>query len=195
MENKESILIEKERPANPVFYRDKGSLLLEIEPDESSIAAIQGVAGSEGLSRKNKFHITLIGRETGEIILEKIKNLSPEEQERILSEIEVLSRKFDWKYSLGNEYYFISKTYQESGDKAKEERKSIIQLIEFPNLAPFYDELNKLLGTNFDLPFPHVTLFSTSTREDMKLRGIGLYSKFQFESLNPKKIIPITESN
>ena len=48
--------------------------------------------------------------------------------------------------------------------------------------------VNQLLEKQFETPLPHITLYTTSTREDKKLRGIGIYSKKQFEELCPKRI-------
>ncbi|MEX0877913.1 MAG: hypothetical protein WDZ40_03585 [Candidatus Spechtbacterales bacterium] len=45
-----------------------------------------------------------------------------------------------------------------------------------------------ILGLDLEVPLPHITLFTTSTREENQLRGIGVYSKEQFEDLSPEKI-------
>ena len=70
----------------------------------------------------------------------------------------------------------------------EEKRRSIVQLVTMPDLAPFYAKLNRLLDSHFDLPFPHITLFATSTREDKRLRGIGIYSEAQFHTTHPQEI-------
>lgn len=101
-----------------------------------------------------------------------------------MTAIQELSKKFNWNFAFKKESYFITKHYSED----KEERRSIIQLVSLPNLDPFYKKLNKLLGTKFDTPFPHITPFTNSTNKGKKLRGIGIYSKKQFRALNPIKI-------
>ena len=55
-------------------------------------------------------------------------------------------------------------------------------------LNDFYKQLNILLKETFDEPLPHITLYTTSTREDKRLRGIGIYSQKQLEKLDPQQI-------
>src|SRR3989338_1160196 len=176
-----------------IFNKEKVTLLLTVNAEESAFYDVEKVAKRKGLFRRKDFHITLIGRATGETIIKKITVTDSEEEDRILSTIQELSGKFNWTYSPQKEYYFISKSYSEP-DLEEEERQSIIQLVTLPNLVPFYKRLNQFLGTNFDIPFPHITLFTNSTREDKKMRGIDLYSEKEFYSLKPTKIEPITKN-
>src|SRR3989344_8516872 len=170
-----------------IFNKEKVTLLLAVNVEESAFHDVEKAAKQKRLLKKEEFHITIIGKETGETIIEKIKNTSPAKQEDILSKSQEASGSFNWDYSFQKKYYFISKKYVEPGQE-KEERQSIIQLVTLPYLVPFYKRLNQFLGTNFDIPFPHITLFTNSTREDKKLRGIGLYSEKEFHALNPIKI-------
>src|SRR3989344_1196592 len=169
------------------FDREKVTLLLNINAQGSAFHDVEKVAKQKGLSRKREFHITLIGSATGEAIIEKISGSDYKINEKTLSKIQELSKKFNWEFSFQKEYYFISKSYSEPGQE-NERRQSIIQAIELPNLIVFYKKLNQRLGTNFDTPFPHITLFTNSTRKDKKLWGIGLYSEKEFYSLKPVKI-------
>ena len=181
-------MVKKILANNLIFDREKATLLLSISAEDYAFHDVEKFAKQKKLLRKKEFHITLIGRETGETITEKIKNASSAEQEKILSKIQETSAGFSWNYSFLKEYYFISKTYYE--DKENEERQSVIQLFSLPDLIPFYKRLNHILGNIFEIPFPHLTLFTNSTREDKKLRGIGIYSEKQFYSLKPMKIEP-----
>ena len=170
------------------FDRHKITLLLDILLKDSDVDVVKDIAEKEGLSRKIDFHITLIGSKTGQAILEKLSKLPEEEKEKVILSIEALANDFDWSYELIPEYYSISKKHK-SGDEGGEElRKSIIQPIALPDLALFYEKLNELIGSDFDIPFPHMTLFTTSTNEVTKLRGIGIYSEKEFEALNPERL-------
>lgn len=178
----------KEVTKNLSFDRDKATLLLDITLESLPFDSLRKLIEKEGLFQKNEFHITIIGSESGEVILEKISELSLEEQDKLLSRIENLSKSFDWYYNFLPDYYFISKDYREEGSEAVETRKSIIQVLELPDLKLFYEQLNDLLGTEFSIPFAHVTLYTTSTNKETKLRGIGIYSAEQLQTLNPVKI-------
>lgn len=170
------------------FNRDNATLLLDVVPESVSFESLREIAVKEGLSQKTEFHITLIGRETGEIIVEKLSGLPPEERDILLLRIEDLAKSFTWSHTFSSEYYLISKEYEGKDGEGVETRKSIIQTLLLPDLEAFYSQLNHLLGTAFNIPFPHITLFTTSTNEETKLRGIGIYSEEQLKTLNPVKI-------
>ncbi|MDD2566336.1 MAG: hypothetical protein PHZ26_04585 [Candidatus Gracilibacteria bacterium] len=175
------------------FYQEISTLLLNIESVVSSPENIQYEAKKYGLLSKNEFHSTIIGSEIGVKILAHIEHLSIEEKDNIFGQIKTLNNSINWGVTLQNEFYFIQKTYNylvpgSNGETIPEIRKSIIQIIEIKELIEFYKELNTLLDTDFEIPFPHITLFTTSNNENNKLRGIGIYSKEQFEELNPKRI-------
>lgn len=156
------------------FNIEKITLLLNIEADDSISDKLKEKAVGKNLLPKKEFHITLIGRATGEI-LKTIPDSS--------SKIEEIYKKFNWNFETRDEFYFIEKQYSD-----EEKRSSIIQIIELPNLKEFYKDLNNSFETNFEVPFPHITLFTNSTKEENKLLGIGIYSEDQFKSLNPEKI-------
>jgi hypothetical protein len=178
--------IEVERHLN--FNRIKATLLMDVVPENSSFESLRKFAEKEGLSQKKEFHITIIGSETGAVIIEKISSMLPEERDEFLTRIENFSKRFTWCHFFLPEYYLISKEYGEGGSEVVETRKSVIQNLKLPDLEKFYENLNELLEIKFSTPFPHVTLFTTSTNEEKKLRGIGIYSKEQLKTLNPIKI-------
>lgn len=169
------------------FSYDKCSLLLNVDAEDLLTDTFESFAQINNLNKKEEFHITIIGRETGENILEMVSSLPVDDKKILLAKIDNLSREFDWSYTPNDEYYEISKKYDTAD--GEEIRRSLIQIIEIPDLKAFYENLNILLGTDFKLPLPHVTLFTTSSIETMRLRGIGLYSVEQFQSLSPNRIV------
>jgi|SRR3989344_6721116 len=167
-----------------IFNEEEFCLLLDVIQEESTLHDLEKIAKQKKLLRKKEFHITLIGKKTGEALLEKAMNSS-----KIASEIQELVNNLDWKYFLQKEYYFISKKYSEPNQE-KEERQSIIQIVRLPDLVPFYKKLNQMFGTKIKVPFPHLTLFTNSTNKEKKLRGIGIYSEKEFYDLKPVKFTP-----
>lgn len=170
------------------FNKEKITLLLDVKAEVSSLDKVSSEALSRGLTKKNEFHITLIGNSVGEVIKEKISKLSISEQEKKLTQIEIFVNEFSWNCTPKGEYYFISKTYPKTEGFEEETRRAIIELIDLDDAHTFYIKLNELLGTNFKTPFPHVTLFTTSTREDKLLYGIGISNEDDFRLLNPERI-------
>jgi hypothetical protein len=173
----------KKQNENLKFNRGIDTLLLGITPNKFTLENLKLLAEEKGLTQKSEFHATIIGSDTGDVIKEKLQILSPDEKTKLVQVIEELANEFNWSYTPLDEYYLISKIYEE-----QEKRSSLIQVIDLPDLTSYYLKLNELLGTTFSLPFPHITLFTTSTKEEKKLRGIGIYSKDQLSELNAEKI-------
>lgn len=179
-----------ERESHLTFRKETTTILLHAEPEVASFEEVRSVAQKEGLTQKEEFHITIIGRETGEAIAKIVSSKTPEEGSELLRQIEDLSKRYAWSNHYLPDYYFIRKDYNEEGAENVETRKSIIQTVSLPDLEAFYRELNALLGTDFSIPFPHVTLFAASTNEENNVRGIGLYSEKQLQALQPVRIEP-----
>jgi hypothetical protein len=146
------------------------------------------IAEREGLHLKTEQHITVIGSVTGKVICSELCGQASLTKSECIRAVEEIAFEFRWSFSLQEKYYLISKVYQPSENGLREERRSIIQLVTLPDLAPFYAKLNRLLASHFDLPFPHITWFTTSTTEYKRLRGIGIYSKAQFYTMHPREI-------
>ncbi len=157
---------------NLIFDENKKTVLLHIKKEDLDLAIVRNFAPAESLFPKQEFHITIIGRETGEIILKE--NLDFEK-------IKELVKGTDWNFGLTQEYFYITKQYPEN-----EKRESIIQVVELPGLSDFYIKLNDSTGHNFSFPFPHVTLYTSSTKEENRFRGIGIYSKAEMEHLSTR---------
>lgn len=166
------------------FNNETLTLLLSIEPQDSSLTNLQDLAQTIGLARKKEFHATLIGTKTGEAIAQILKGLKYQKRIDRISLITEWANLFDWNYTNSRDYHLISCPYEKG-----EVRTSLIQEIRLPDLAKFYKGLNKLLKTNLTLPFPHITLFTSSTNKSKKLRGIGIYSKRHFRTLKQIRII------
>ncbi len=172
------------------FDKEDVTLLLALGGEKQTPAYVRAFAEQKGFLPKTEFHIMLVGTATGRDIFKRLNDKSTGEKKDILQKIEDLSRTFAWSFTPQEEYYAISRSLPATEGGAAEKRQSIIQAVILPDLALFYEKLNQLLGTNFEVPPSHITLFATSTREDKKLRGIGTYSKEHFHSLNPMKLEP-----
>ncbi len=149
------------------FYSEKATFLLTLQGVPGIEERVQEVAKAKGLSQKEEFHFTIIGHQTGEEILARVA-----ENDGLFEKFRKLIEESQFQISLQDEYYFIEKEYEEG-----EVRKSVIQLASLEGLEDFYRQLNALFGTSFSVPFPHLTLFTTSTKPENNLRGIGIYSQ------------------
>ena len=180
-------------PGTLHFYPDQATLLLDIDNKFIDQESKKNEAEQLGLMRKNDFHLTIIGNDTGKKILTLTASLNEKERENILDKIYTLAESIQWKVRLEDAFFYIQKEYitpdQSSPDaNNNEKRESIIQTAGFEGIDEFYQKFNIVLGTEFETPWPHITHYTTSTREDKKTRGIGIYSQKQFEELHPQTI-------
>ncbi|MBU0976100.1 MAG: hypothetical protein ABIA11_03940 [Patescibacteria group bacterium] len=169
------------------FYPEMMTALLTANSEDIDLERLRAAAQRYGLNPKEEFHFTVIGRATGEAILNSLSKLSDQERQSVISSIQKLCEEFPWQVYLANDFYYIKKDYVEA-DKPKAEietRQSIIQLAVIEGLEDFYTELTKITELTFEVPMPHITLFTTSTNEQKRLRGIGIYSEQQFRKLDP----------
>jgi hypothetical protein len=134
---------------------------------------------------KHEFHLTLIGRHTWAILLEKESLYSV-----IIDFLHQRSNIDLWDFSLSQEYYHIYKEYA-----IDDIRESIVQAATIPSLAWLYQELNALTWLNLPIPWPHVTLATTSNNPATKNRGIWLYSIQDFEKYICNKLPSISSTS
>jgi RNase H-fold protein (predicted Holliday junction resolvase) len=176
-----------------VFYPEKITALLHLEGQKINTDTKKEIAKTLNLIKKEEFHLTVIGTDTGKKIQKALEDLEETDKNKIIDHIQQLHETFNWTVRLQDEFYCIEKTYKSSHNddndpQQAETRKSIIQMAEIEEINLFYQQLNDVMKTDFHIPLPHITLYTTSTSEDKISRGIGIYSKEQFENLNPQKI-------
>ena len=179
------------KPIEINFDTETSTFILNVDKNAVDLESKKNYATIYGLSRKNKFHLTIIGEDTSKKILKLLESFGEDDKIRTLNQIQKICELFEWKFTIKQEFYYLEKIYNDTNDLETikpEKRKSIIQVAEIDDISQFYKKLNLLLDTKFIIPFSHVTLYTTSTLEEKKLRGIGIYSKSQFEELNPEKI-------
>lgn len=171
-------------PIQMELYPDIATILLWFKKETINTNIKKDIAKKLGLLEKEEIHVTIIGSNTGKEILESLSGFNQKQKDEIWNKIVEIGKSFDWRITLKNEFFYIKKHY----DSPKETRQSIIQIIWIDQLDKFYKKLNILLLTQFKIPFPHITLYTNSTIEATKFRGIGTYSKEQFDELMPQKI-------
>lgn len=164
------------------------SFLLEVSPNILDLETTRVFARSRNLSEKEEFHVTIIGRATGESIIQYLELLSPEERNMKQSQIQELCTSYNPHIEMKPEFYSIQKDYSTLKDPIIDIRESIIQIASMDGLDAFYEKLFKIISLKFSTLFPHVTLYTTSTRADKKLRGIGIYSEADFWDMKPTKL-------
>lgn len=184
-EVKDTRILEKEKLeiSNSVksilqFYPETLTLVLDIE-NVSISEALKSAALWYNLLQKEDYHITIIWTKVAKKIIRYTQRLHDSSRKIFMDILHKLMKKYEFQVSLGDEVYYIEKSYDNW------HRFSIIQLALVDNLKEFYADLSILLWEQIELPFPHITLFTNSTNPEKKFRGIGIYSQKEFEDMNP----------
>ena len=138
-----------------------------------------------GLKLKDEFHVTLIGFGIWKVI--------KEQEESAIGQIESFIASQDFNITLKPKYSLLQEHCDEKlNDGAiipQHIRKTIIQDVEIPELPNLYIHLNQLLNSRFETPYLHITLASRSDYRPYMQRGIGLYSKQDYDTYLVKVII------
>lgn len=173
------------------FFEDKKTLLLNIPPQAVNLDTLQEKAKQNGMEPKEEFHVTAIGFKTGNKIKEIIGTMPSAQQQVLVENIQSIINETDWSCSLLPDVFHISKEYtskdQNTGKKITALRESYIQKVSLPGLTEFYNKLNNLLGTSFEIPPIHITLFTGGNDKDAKM-GIGITSESELEKMNPETV-------
>ena len=145
------------------------------------------------LNEKPEFHLSVIASKNGKIISDLLSKVDTPEEIKNQIKKEFLNKK--WEYELLPEYFLMEKYYDKneldrSGykDIPEHSRYTLIQNAKMNDLKDFYIKLSELTGITFNQPLAHITLFSGSTYEPMKDRGIGIYSEDDFNKYLKSKI-------
>ena len=148
-----------------------------IEIDEKAIP--------EGFVPKKEHHLTVLGFPQGK----QLKKILAEKPE-LEPEVQKLIDEADFSIDTYGDTYNISRDREQFKDwkdksKGKEtiHEEAIIQKVEAPGVEDFITKLNGLLGTDFPVPYSHI---SVATNDGGF--GIGIVNEAGFASLNPKKI-------
>lgn len=163
------------------FHPESFTLVLDLENvfiPESLHIAVSGY----NLLPKNEFHVTIIGSKIAKKIIKYSERLNAHSKKVFMQIFQKLIRKYDFQVLLGDEIFYIEKSYDDW------HRFSVIQLASVEKLSDFYNDLGMLIWQDLEIPFPHITLFTNTTNPEKKLRWIWIYSQKEFEEFEPIKI-------
>lgn len=171
-----------------------GTLLNRLDERLFDLSRLDDVAKTEGLVKKPEFHATLIGFTRGKEVKTKLAMMKWEKREEVKIALDKLVQNMDWTPVKADPVtYRIAKDYVKVDGNEKElereRRQSIIQFISFRGTEKFFAQLNALLGTSFDPPPTHVTLYTSSTNPKNMTLGIGISTKEDVDQLHPEPII------
>lgn len=170
---------------NFIWTPTKATLLLEI-PEPTIPDTVLSYANTNGLMKKQEFHITLLSFQNGKKLLQQ--NNIP------LEPVFEFAQTLDWSYELLNEYAVLERRIPEFVLQGKVQtpahtRVSIIQKIKLASFQVFFDYLASHAGIMLELPFPHVTLFTWSDYEREARNGIAINSQADFEKYFKQSIV------
>lgn len=177
-----------------IIFTNKCEVLLDVPYCTLNLAPVQSFANEHGMLPKNEFHVTMLGGKASQKILEKLEKLPVVDRIELRQKIENLVKSFVWEITPSGQFYYLRKEYNDpdpidSSKTIPETRETVIQLVEVPQLLAFRIAIKELLDMKEEIEvLPHVTIFSNSTREDKKQRGIGIYSRQDLILSSAKKL-------
>lgn len=175
-----------------ITLNDKNEILVDIPPHLLGLDLMKASADAHQLALKQEFHITMLGGKASKRITEILENSPEYAQER--GAIQELAEGMNFQFEFQPRFFYLRRAYNDPNpiDPQKtipETRETIIQLVVVPQMHDFQEKLRNLVGMEEEIEaLPHVTLYSTSSREDKKQRGIGIYSIQDLEVSNAQEI-------
>ncbi len=169
-----------------------GSLLIPFDERLVQLDRLQQTAEQEEFHRKPEFHITILGFTTGKELARSLGAMSESDRSEKISALQEIVSTTDWSpVGADGEILRIHKDYQTSDGNSittVEQRESFIQKIDLAGTKDFITRVNALLGTTFEVPVTHVTLYTKSTNPKNATLGIGIKNNAEFDALKPTNV-------
>ncbi len=172
-------------PTSKNFKPEEFYFLLPVEKPKIP-ERIRTVADQEHMIEKPHCHVSVVVEKSAVSIRAALG-------EGHIKTIVDLFESLQFEYTLTDTFSLQEKKYDrkeldERGlpEEPEQIRRSIIQVVDMPDIAVFYAKVSELLGISLEVPVPHITLFAWSDYEPNKARGIGISSKADFEQYNLK---------
>lgn len=167
---------------------EKATILIPV-PEIAIPRTVVEYAENNGYHIKPEFHVTLVSFQNGKKILRALT----ENPDIAFGDIVKLAESFQWGIIFNTEYFVLERTIQEfvlhgHVQTPEHTRRSIIQKVSIPDMASFFNELEKITGIQFDNPVEHITLYSWSDYEPELFSGIALNSEADFEKYKKAQI-------
>ena len=158
------------------------SLLLQLDATDINVSGNLAKLSPIGLKPKKEFHVTALDIKQGSVNGDIFDTLSDESQAAVISLL-YEAKSDSWHVRPIDEFYLVEKHYE----KEEEQRRSVIQLVDFPGLDDLYTKLNLLVsvGAKFEVPPAHITLAIQGSA-----RGIGISSPQELRSLGTSLASP-----
>ena len=111
-----------------------------------------------------ELHVTLVGRWLGPAL---------QSEPRRRQAVRDAFMKLDWEFTRTGEQLRLEKHELPGGGGHGRTISSIIERIEMPAMASFYNELAELQGRGLAIPPPHVTLYTTGRSQGIAVPDVA----------------------
>lgn len=135
----------------------------------------------QAFSPKSELHITIIGKDLGQRIKEKISS-SAEKKDLFLQYIS----ETDWSYEIVDDLYLFAKEKEFSANEREKKSihtETIVQMAKVPSLENFYQKIEAITGITIPPRPVHITLFTHGDSE-----GIGVNNQVEFNEVYKAKL-------
>lgn len=147
---------------------------------------IKAAGTANGLSLKSEFHISIVVSDNAR----RVHDLLEEFQQfnETVQNLETLAKAQDWSYERLGRYSLHEEIYtrerlMETGksDVPPHVRRAIVERVHVPGIEKYYHGLSALLGSSFEVPMTHITLYSWSDFAPLEFRGISILKEEDYK--------------
>lgn len=158
------------RPTNVVFIPETGFVVAEVSKIDFGYIDQEAHYQDRVFAPKSELHITIVSRDAADRVLRQIQNQPGDD-----SRVQEVITSTDWSFRKLDSFHFA----------AEDDCETIIQMVEMPGLAGFFQDLAHITGGGYILPPTHITLYMRGTEI-----GIGLPTPSVFNALVKAQILP-----
>lgn len=164
-------------------FTEIGTLLIPLNKEDFELSDEKVEFLGLVFEPKEEVHITVIGRDLGQILEEAARS-----DPVIESQIKQAIKKTDWSYKKRHKMYHVSKdkkVVDSQRDIEVVHTESIILMVEVVGIEHFYEKLGRIVGMELEVPPTHVTLYTYGDSF-----GIGLPNQAAFEEFVTREVLP-----
>lgn len=158
------------------------ALLLQLDEADIANSGILEKLTSIGFTPKTEFHVTAVDIKQGSAIADAFDRQDETDKATVIHTLEKAEAS-SWQIRSRDEFYLVEKQY----DEEDEPRKSIVQIVDCPELKGLYAELGLFTpdGTQHETPPAHITLATQGST-----RGIGIGTLDELHALGTPFTVP-----
>lgn len=160
---------------------------VEVKFDEKNMTLLLGLSkelvdpevsaklSEQEFEPKSELHMTAISFRKGNIIKKALKKLDETQRQIAIDAIRDFANNAEWDITPTGEFYAIEKSY----DGEEMPRRSLVELVDCPQLAELYDKIRAMApDLELDAPPAHITLGTQNHPQGIAINSVAELQQF-----------------